>query len=117
MRKEERPAATKLLDDIENKMMNLGTSLGLIDDSIPPVGSLAYEKLRVNMMEEDCMSMRNEPIDPLETVEDMQFDLSMMDDDERIGGSVIDLGEKIKKDAKKKKRETTTQDESIQLIA
>ena len=25
-------------------------------------------------MDEDCISMRNEPIDPLETIEDMQFD-------------------------------------------
>ena len=31
-------------------------------------------------MDEDCMSMRNEPIDPLETVEDMQFDMSLVDD-------------------------------------
>ena len=31
-------------------------------------------------MDEDCISMRNEPIDPLETVEDMQFDMSMVDD-------------------------------------
>ena len=52
-----------------------------MDDSIPPVGSIAYGKIRVNnLMDEDCISMRNEPIDPLETVEDMQFDMSMVDD-------------------------------------
>ena len=56
-----------------------GASLGLIDDddqNMPKLGSSAYQKLRVNkLMDEDCISMRNEPIDPLETVEDMTFEL------------------------------------------
>ena len=58
---------------------DFGASLGLIDDddqSMPKLGSSAYQKLRVNkLMDEDCISMRNEPIDPLETVEDMTFEL------------------------------------------
>ena len=69
MRKEQRP---KLLDFIETKTKEYGTTLGLVDDSVPPVGSLAYGKIKVSkLMDEDCISMRNEPIDPLETVEDM----------------------------------------------
>ena len=69
MRKEQRP---NLLDFIETTTKDLGATLGLIDDSIPPVGSRAYQKLKVNgLMDEDCISMRNEPIDPLETIEDM----------------------------------------------
>ena len=72
VRKEQRP---NLLDLIETKANNFGASLGLVDDTIPPVGSKAYNKLKVNkLMDEDCISMRNEPIDPLETIEDMQFD-------------------------------------------
>jgi len=52
---------------------DFGATLGLIDDSIPEIGSRAYEKLKVSklMDEDDCISMRNEPIDPLEIVEDM----------------------------------------------
>ena len=72
MRKEERPKASNLLELTKD----FGAQLGILDDSVPPVGSLAYEKLRVNkLMDEDCISMRNEPIDPLETIEDMQFDM------------------------------------------
>ena len=79
MRKEKRPK--KLLDFIESTTKDFGATLGLVDDSVPPVGSIAYDKIKVNkLMEEDCISMRNEPIDPLETVEDMQFDMSMIDD-------------------------------------
>ena len=63
------------MDFIETTTKEVGATLGLMDDSVPPVGSRAYKKLKANMMEEDCISMRNEPIDPLETLEDMQFDL------------------------------------------
>ena len=50
--------------------------LGLIDDSLPQIGSLEYKKYKLkSLMEEDCMSMRNDPIDPLETVDDMEFNL------------------------------------------
>ena len=81
MRKEQRPK--KLLDFIETTTKDFGTTLGLVDDSVPPVGSRAYGKIKVSkLMDEDCISMRNEPIDPLETVEDMQFDLSMCEDDD-----------------------------------
>ena len=78
MRKDSRPK--KLLDFIESTTKDFGATLGLVDDSIPPVGSVAYGKIKVNKhLDEDCISMRNEPIDPLETVEDMQFDMSMID--------------------------------------
>ena len=81
VRKEPR---SNLMDLIETKANNFGASLGLVDDTIPPVGSKAYNKLKVNkLMDEDCISMRNEPIDPLETIEDMQFDFNdlIVDDD------------------------------------
>mmetsp|Transcript_17073 Transcript_17073/g.22998 ORF Transcript_17073/g.22998 Transcript_17073/m.22998 type:complete len:105 (+) Transcript_17073:205-519(+) len=83
-RKEQRP---KLLDMIGSSAKDFGTSLGLIDDDsnrIPQVGSKAYQKLRVSkLMDEDCISMRNEPIDPLETVEAMQFDVDAPDNGKR----------------------------------
>lgn len=63
---------------IETKTRDFGTTLGLIDDTMPAVGTRAYEKMKVSkLMDEDCISMRNEPIDPLETIEDMQFDLGL----------------------------------------
>lgn len=40
----------------------------MIDDTMPAMGTRAYDKLKVSkLMDEDCISMRNEPIDPLET--------------------------------------------------
>ena len=80
MRGNEKRPGPGLLDLIETKTKDLGATLGLIDDSIPPVGSAAYQKLRVSrLMDEDCISMRNEPIEPLDidTGEDMAFDLSI----------------------------------------
>ena len=78
MQKEKRP--TKLLDFIESTTKDFGAAIGLVDDSVPAVGSLAYGKIKVSkLMDEDCVSMRNEPIDPLE-IEAMQFDMSMVDD-------------------------------------
>lgn len=65
VRKEQRP---KLLDLIETTTRDFGTTLGLIDDTVPTMGTRAYEKLKVSkLMDEDCISMRNEPIDPLDT--------------------------------------------------
>jgi hypothetical protein len=86
VRKEQRP---KLLDLIETTTKDIGTTLGLIDDSIPAVGSRAFEKLKVSklMVEDDCISMRNEPIDRLETIEDMQFDLGLSNADDRPHGN------------------------------
>ena len=73
MRKEKRP---KLLDAIEAGAKEFGTTLGFIDDSVPMPGTKAYQRLRVSkLMDEDCISMHNEPIDPLEIGEDMAFDL------------------------------------------
>lgn len=71
----------KIMDFIENTTKEIGESLGIVDESMPQVGSLAYNKLKVNIMDEDCISMKNEPIDPLETIEDMSFDLDNMPDD------------------------------------
>ena len=64
------------LDLIESKSKNLGATLGLIDDlAMPQPGQPGYSSVKVNrLMEEDCLSMRNEPIDPLETFGDMAFD-------------------------------------------
>ena len=73
MRKEKRP---KLLDAIEDGVKDFGATLGFVDDSVPMPGTKAYQRLRVNkLMDEDCISMHNEPIDPIETGNDMAFDL------------------------------------------
>lgn len=65
---------TGFLDLIETKTKDLALDLGLIDDSLPPLGSVEYNRIKLKtLMEEDCISMRNEPLDPLETVDDMEF--------------------------------------------
>ena len=70
MRKESRPSlgsSNNLLDFIEDKGRDIGASLGLIGDTVPIV----------RLMDEDCISERNEPIDKLidmGAIEDMQFD-------------------------------------------
>ena len=70
MRKESRPSlgsSNNLLDFIEDKGRDIGASLGLIGDNVPIV----------RLMDEDCISERNEPIDKLidmGAIEDMQFD-------------------------------------------
>ena len=71
----ERPK-TNLLDLIENTTDRLGKDLGLIDDDkMPEVGSLAYDQIRVTkLMNEDVVSLHNEPLDPLEAVEDLAFE-------------------------------------------
>ena len=67
---QERP---KLIDMLGSDSKQFGTALGLLEgDSPPDMGKAAYQKVRVSkLMDEDCISMRNDPIDPLETVDDM----------------------------------------------
>ena len=104
VQKEQRP---KLLDLIETTTKDLGTTLGLIDDSIPAVGSRAFEKLKVSklMVEDDCISMRNESIDRLETIEDMQFDLGLLNADSTQIGNYAEKRKKALYESRKVRKE------------
>ena len=73
----ERPKQQNFLDLIDNATDKLGRELGLIDDefTMPPVDSQAFEQIRVTkLMNEDVMSECNEPLVPLETMDDLEFD-------------------------------------------
>lgn len=75
---QERP---KLIDMLGSTAKEFGATLGLLEgDSPPELGTAAYQRVRVSkLMDEDCISMRNEPIDPLETVDGMQFEAGVAD--------------------------------------
>ena len=72
----ERPK-TNLIDEIRITTDKLGRDMGLIDDDdiMPEVGSIAYEQIKVTkLMNEDVVSLHNEPLDPLMSVEDFEFE-------------------------------------------
>ena len=52
----------KFLDFIERTTKEFESTLGIKEETMPEVGSAAYKKLKANIMDEDCISMRNEPI-------------------------------------------------------
>lgn len=70
----ERPKPN-LIDEIMITTDQLGRDLGLIDDVIPEVGTPAYEQIKITkLMNEDVVSLHNEPLDPLMSVEDLEFE-------------------------------------------
>ena len=81
---------TNLLDLIETTTDKLGRDLGLIEDNtiMPEVGSQAYEQIRVTkLMNEDVVSQHNEPLTPLETLEEIEFEPKLEETKEKPGNS------------------------------
>ena len=85
----ERPKMGNLLDLIETTTDKLGRDLGLIEDNtMPEVGSAAYEQIRVTkLMNEDVVSQHNEPLTPLETIEEIEFAPKLEEAKEKPGNS------------------------------
>ena len=71
----ERPKSN-LIDEIMITTDKLGRDLGLIDDDeVPEVGTAAYEQIKITkLMNEDVVSLHNEPLDPLVETEDLAFE-------------------------------------------
>ena len=55
---------------------------------MPEVGSVAYDQIRVTkLMNEDVMSLHNEPLTPLETVEEIVFESKLEETKEKPGNN------------------------------